>query len=159
MADWTAVYISANSFKVATNVSAYFLPTERVVVDCNGTLVYSSVYSVSYADGWTTVTLTESVLTDPCGVCNVGGVIAGDTGNLPDHDHSKTGQGGTGVIGSPAQYEWNGTQIRFKNTGGSWGEWVDIGGADGATWYTGIEEPSSELGVDGDYYMIVEDIS
>lgn len=159
MADWTAVYISANSFKVATNVSAYFLPTERVVVDCDGTPVYSSILSVSYADNWTTVVLTESVLTDPCGVCNVGGITSGPTGNMPDHDHSATGKGGSGVIGAPAQYEWDGTQIRFKNPDGSWGEWVELGGVDGATWYTGTEEPSSGIGVDGDYYIIVEDIS
>jgi len=35
------------------------------------------------------------------------------------------------VKGSPPEYEWNQTSLRFKNPDGTWGKWVDLKGSSG----------------------------
>jgi hypothetical protein len=156
---YTATYISANSFSVPNDKREFFVATARVMVDCNGTLKYSSITSSSFADGITTVVLTQSVLTDPCGDCFVFPFFSGPTGNMPIHTHEDDDTGGSGVVGSPAQYEWNDTQIRFKNTDGSWGDWVELGGDAGSVWRVGNGTPSNGLGIDGDYYLDLGEVS
>ena len=49
-------------------------------------------------------------------------------------------------------YEWNGTDIRFKNPDGSWGDWVDLKGEpgqDGADGSSGGQGPAGPAGADG----------
>jgi len=35
------------------------------------------------------------------------------------------------IKGSPPEYEWNQTSLRFKNPDGTWGKWVDLKGSSG----------------------------
>ena len=35
-----------------------------------------------------------------------------------------------GDKGDPPKHEWNGTDIRFENSNGSWGNWINVRGAD-----------------------------
>ena len=150
---YTATYISANSFSVPNDKREFFVATARTMVDCGGTLKYSSIVSSSFADNKTTVVLTQSVLTNPCGDCFVFPFFSGPTGNMPIHTHEDDNTGGSGVIGTPPTHELNedATQIRFRQSNGTWGDWVS--GPPGSVWRVGYGIPSNSLGVDGDYYL------
>ena len=127
---YAATYISANSFSVPNDKRGFFMPTARAMIDCNGTLKYSSIASASFGSGITTVVLTQSVLTDPCGDCFVFPFFSGPEGNMPIHTHEDDDTGGDGVVGFPPAHEVseNGTQIRFRQSGGEWGNWLIVQG-------------------------------
>ena len=56
--------------------------------------------------------------------------------------------GATGTAGLSPEYEWSGTQIRFKNPDGSWGDWVDLVGPEGPSG-SGTGGPTGPQGVQG----------
>jgi hypothetical protein len=126
MAIFDATYISANSFSVPTDVRNYFLSNIAVTVECGGVWVFSYVESSSFGGGITTVTLKTSVLYAPCGNAELG--IHPYMTPFHSHDDS-TNSGGMGVVGAPPSHQWNGTQIRFIDSYGVWGSWVDLKGA------------------------------
>ena len=52
---------------------------------------------------------------------------SGCTETCPPGPIGLTGiQGPTGPVGDQPAYEWNGTQIRFENPDGSWGQYVNL---------------------------------
>jgi hypothetical protein len=125
----TAVYVSSNSFIIEDkDTTSTYVVTARVKVNCSGVWKYSSIVSSSYDGSDTTITLFSSVLTDPCGECDVASITSGPTGNTPRHDHSDEHTGGLGVLGAPPDHLWNGTYISFEQNDGSWGPYVDLQG-------------------------------
>jgi hypothetical protein len=152
--EYAATYIAANQFSVEDDKTNFFHLTEIIRIEDNGTYKYSSINDVDFGDGLTTVTITQSILVGPCGNVEPSGIWSGPTGNTPAHTHEDDNTGGSGIKGSPPLHEWNGTELRFKQTDGSWGDWTDLGGAE---WFTGYDDPpSDELGEDGDCYLVVE---
>jgi hypothetical protein len=124
MTEFAATYVSSNSFTVPGNEKAFFPVDVIVRVDCGG-WVYSPVESSDYSSPNTTITLSNAVLTNPCGAVEVS-VCSPD--GVPIHDHSNSTQGGSGIVGLPPAHEWSGTQIRFRNPDGSWGSYEEISG-------------------------------
>lgn len=58
--------------------------------------------------------------------------LQGDPG--PKGDTGDTGPAGAdGAPGLPPEHEWQGTSLRFKEPGGSWGQYVDLRGPVGAS--------------------------
>lgn len=57
-------------------------------------------------------------------------------------------RGAQGPVGPAPAHEWNGTQIRFQNPDGSWGQWINLQGGTGGTG-TGIPGPAGPQGVAG----------
>jgi hypothetical protein len=145
--EWDTIYVAANQFKILNDQRAWFVATERVQVDCDGTLIWSSIDTVSFDSTYTIVTITKSVLTDPCTTARVGGVYSGATGNLPPHVHEDDDTGGSGVIGSPPAHELRNynTEIRFKNPDGSWGEWQSFGYSYKEEWTDGHDYSAHDL--------------
>lgn len=133
MTTWAATYISANSFSVEGDQTAFFKPTERAIIDCDGTLKYSSIDTVDLDLGDTIIVLKKSILTDPCGDVMLGGIWVGASGNLPPHTHEDDDTGGPDVYGIP--------------------------GLDGTVWRFGEGVPSDSLGNDGDFYIDLEEPS
>jgi hypothetical protein len=159
--EWDAIYVAANQFKILNDQRSWFVATERVQVDCDGTLIWSSIGTVSFDSTYTIVTITKSVLTDPCTTARVGGVYSGATGNLPPHTHEDDDTGGSGVVGSPPAHEWRNynTEIRFKDPYGEWGEWADLQGdsiVNMGSWVTATEYFTLEVTTnDGSSYFCI----
>ena len=57
-------------------------------------------------------------------------------------------QGPVGEQGTSPGYEWSGTSIRFRNSDGSWGDYVDLAGPQGQK-STGFAGPSGPQGIQG----------
>lgn len=83
-------------------------------------------------------------------------VIAAGLGSacLPEGDTGPQGPAGpAGEQGEPGPkrdmpaHEWNGTQLRFQNPDGSWGEYTDI--PQGAAGPQGAQGPQGEQGIQG----------
>lgn len=55
--------------------------------------------------------------------------------------------GPPGEDGDTPDHQWRGTEIRFRNSDGSWGKWVDLKGKRGPV---GISGPQGEKGDPGD---------
>lgn len=92
-----ATYVSANSFKVAGNLTSEFNTGRRVRMDCDTDGVkYAAIISSSYATGYTTVVVDESELTANLTSVLYGIIQPGAIGALPDHTHDGSeGSGGT----------------------------------------------------------------
>jgi len=81
--------------------------------------------------------------------------------NCPEPEVGPIGPTGpmgmTGTAGLSPEYEWSGTQIRFKNPDGSWGDWIDLvgpqgpngSGTGGPTGPQGVQGPTGPEGPDG----------
>lgn len=54
--------------------------------------------------------------------------------------------GPMGNTGPSPDYEWRGTEIRFKKPSGTWGKWVDLKGKDGRAGGPGAPGAGSEGG-------------
>ena len=143
-------YVAANQFSVTGDLTTQFPATIRVRVSCSGVWKYASVSSSSYGGVTTVVTLDASVLTNPASSCEVGGAITGDEGSLPDHDHSASGAGGSGVTGTAPAHEISGSNIRFRKPNLDWGDWFDIsGGPKGLQGDQGVQGAQGYQGSDG----------
>jgi hypothetical protein len=57
--------------------------------------------------------------------------------------------GSAGVKGDIPAHQWNGTQVRFQNADGSWGDYVDLKGADGERGLTGLTGQTGQTGQTG----------
>lgn len=107
-------YVASNQFKLTGDLRSQFPDTIRVRVYCGGLWKYSSVVSTIYGGGETTVTIDKTNLTNPTTSCEIGGATSGDSGSIPDHDHSSIGQGGSEVIGTPPSHTITGPRIYFE---------------------------------------------
>jgi hypothetical protein len=91
-----AVYVSNNQFKVENNLVSEFRIGRRIKANCGvDGYTYSTVLSSSYSDSYTTVTITENVLTSNLIDVVYGIINVGPEGSLPNHIHDNAeGQGG-----------------------------------------------------------------
>jgi hypothetical protein len=109
MATFSATYVSSSSFSVAGDVTAYFQEDAICRVDCSG-WVYGSIALSSYSSPNTTITLNETVLTDPCGNAEITIV---DPNGVPIHTHVSKLTGGDDVVGIAPEHEWDGTKNKI----------------------------------------------
>jgi hypothetical protein len=129
MAEFAINFLSVNSFVVPSqNVIDDFAPTNRVKVICGSGIAYASVSACIFNGTDTIVSLTDSVLTEPCTLAYPGGVTSGYGGNTPIHDHSGPDTGGDSVIGTPPRFEINESEtgIRFQDQAGNWSAWINV---------------------------------
>lgn len=56
----------------------------------------------------------------------------------------KGDKGDTGSKGDKPKHQWDGTKIRFENSDGSWGQWVDLKGSGGGFSFFGGSSPGIE---------------
>ncbi len=91
-----AVYINNNQFRVEEDHVEEFKTGRRIKANCGDDgYVYSTILSSSYSDPYTTIIITESLLTSNLIDVLYGIVNIGDTGSLPNHLHDGLeGQGG-----------------------------------------------------------------
>jgi hypothetical protein len=70
-------------------------------------------------------------------------------------------QGQPGPIGPSPDYQWRGTEIRFKNPDGSWGKWVDLKGERGplGLGMMGLQGPQGEIGPPAELLEFDTDLS
>ena len=119
-----AVYVSANSFRVFTDLTADFVAGRRVRVNLGGSgYVYATIVGSNFVDPNTVVEIDEEVLTSDLFEVHYGLVSPGANGSLPVHNHSADeGQGGEILLGSMATKAfWKGTQAEYTALG-SWSD-------------------------------------
>jgi hypothetical protein len=59
-------------------------------------------------------------------------------------------QGEQGLMGLSPAFEWFGTLLRFQNQDGTWGDYVDVQGAQGIQGEQGVQGVQGEQGIPGD---------
>jgi hypothetical protein len=134
MAVFSPTYVNSTTFRLDGADYTYYFPTGIMVRADIGSYVYSSVSSSTYSGGNTTVVLTQGVLTS-----GLTGIAVANTAPtaVPLHTHSGDDSGGTGVTGTAPEHQWDGTQVRFKQNTGSWGDYTDLEGPQGIQGETG----------------------
>jgi hypothetical protein len=135
MADFSATYSAADEFILSGADYTYFFPANIMVkANCDGNIDWSPVESSEYTGGDTIVTLVSSILIDPVTSIWVSPV---HPYAIPLHNHTDGKSGGDDVVGSPPDHSWSGTSLRFEQSDGSWGDYVDIQGSQGEKGDTG----------------------
>jgi len=146
-----AMYISANQFKVSSDLTTDFTAGRRIKADCGSDGVkYSTIVSSSYSSQYTTVTIDEEVLTANLIDILYGIINVGPEGSFPEHVHDDTeGQGGQislsdltnksflsltdrsflNLTDTPSSYD-EGKYLRSTVDGT---EWVTVSGSSAAT--------------------------
>ncbi|MFA6887320.1 MAG: discoidin domain-containing protein [Fermentimonas sp.] len=145
-----ATYISSNQFSVDGDKTDEFLSGRRLKIVCSSTgLKYLTVYSSNYSGSITTVTTKESDITSDITTVLYGIVAPGDTGSLPEHDHSgDEGSGGfittggsgtsdvqsfTDLIDTPTTY--SGSEGKYLKVTASGIEFAEVTTSGGGTSY------------------------
>ena len=143
-------YISSNQFSVDGDKTDEFLSGRRLKIVCSSTgLKYLTVYSSNYSGSITTVTTKENDITSDITTVLYGIVAPGDTGSLPEHDHSgDEGSGGfittggsgtsdvqsfTDLIDTPTTY--SGSEGKYLKVTASGIEFADVTVSGGGTSY------------------------
>lgn len=122
-----AEYVSASSFRVLGDETTEFIAFRRVQLNCGVDGLYiTSIVSATYNSTYTTVIVSESVITTNLSTVLYSVVKPGEFGNLPDHSHTAfEGQGGelnlqlnfTDLLDVPNTY--SGTENQYLKSTGS----------------------------------------